>query len=135
MATPVSLISSGEQAPLTRVLVANVPRNVACMVLPLIQKQPDMSCVGYVQGNVELLLATRRGVDVVILGAPRVEPPPGICSHLLSEFPTLKILVLVTPDSPGMLYWLGLRQLFVDQASGVEIIRTIRRCLSLNTTA
>ena len=48
-----------------------------------------------------LLLAIKeRRADVVFLTAPASDDPskaPGICSHLLNEFPQLKI-VMVSPD-------------------------------------
>lgn len=53
-----------------------------------------------------------KGVDVLVLGAARLEPPPGICSHLFNEFPDLKIMVMATSgDTKGAakLYWQGLR--------------------------
>jgi hypothetical protein len=123
-----------EQAAPIRVLVANMSERLAQPVLQLIREQSDMTLVGQVQDNVNLLLAVGAGVDVVILGAPQVHPPPGICSHLLSEFPNLKILVLAMTSNLAVLYWLGLRHRQVNLVSATTLVKTIRRAYSLNPT-
>jgi hypothetical protein len=103
-------------------------------MLQLIQEQPDMRLVGHVQGNVELLLAVTTGVDVLILGASQVDPPPGIISHLLSEFPHLRILVIATTGGRACLFWLGLRHRRVDPATPAMLLNTVRRAYTLNPT-
>ena len=64
-------------------------------------REAGMDVVGSPADSLALLLAIKeRRADVVILSAPDADGPsgsPGICSHLLTEFPQLKI-VMVSPD-------------------------------------
>src|SRR5690348_473973 len=107
-----------------RVLIADLPRTLVEVVTRLMEQQPDMALVGQVEGPVDLLLAVRRGVDVVMLGAAQVEPPPGVCSHLLSEHPDLRIVVLAASGDTAAIYWLGLRRQRLAEVSSTDLVRT-----------
>ena len=80
--------------------------------------------VGSPRDSLALLLAIQeRDVDVVFLTSPDTGDPlkaPGICSHLLSEFPRVKI-VIVSADSYTITE-VGVRTLRYDDLS-VESIR------------
>src|SRR4051812_10848720 len=89
-----------------RVLVADFSRTLPLHAVEMIRQQPDMVVVEQARDRVALLAASRRA-DVVLLSAGQTAPPPGICSHLLSEFPCLRILVYAAGG--GALYWFGLR--------------------------
>jgi hypothetical protein len=65
-------------------------------------------------------------VDVAILGSETVAECPGICSHLLSEYPHLKIVLLSHSENAARAYWLGLRQQAVDADSMQALLRGVR---------
>jgi chemotaxis response regulator CheB len=111
---------------LIRVLVVNLSGVLSEFVGQLVKEQPDMALVGQIEGNVEALIAARSGVDVVILGAAQLDPPPGICSHLLNEIPHLKILVVSTSEAKATGYWLGIRRSQFQTVSAISLINDIR---------
>ncbi len=121
-----------EQAGPIRVLVANMPSVVTQMLSHAMLGQTDLKLVGQVSGNVEVLMALQAGVDIIILGAQDVQPPPGICSHLFSEDPDLRILVLNASGDLAELYWLGLRQRSLRIVSMDGVLDTIRQAYQLD---
>ena len=116
------------------VLVASVAGMLPKPVVQLIAQQPDMVLVGHAQSQIELLLAAEKGIDVLVLGAEHATPLPGICSHLLGEFPDLRILVLAPGDEAATLYWLGLRQQRLRQSAPMTVIEGIRKAYHINPT-
>ena len=117
-----------------RVLVANLPAPRARLVTRLIQQQSDITLVGQVMGQVEVLLATEMDTDILIFGAPRAHPPPGICSHLLAEYPHLRILVLAHSGGTAAMYWLGMQHSNPVHISRHDLLSTIRDLYHLNST-
>lgn len=110
-----------------RVLVANLPCLFAQMVVRTVTEQTDMVIIGEVQGNVNLLRSAGKGVDVVVLGAETLDPPPGVCTHLLAEYPTLKILVVVPHENRAVGMWLDIRQERYDRITNESLMANIRR--------
>lgn len=110
-----------------RVVVGNMPEVLLQVVAQSIRDQPDMVLVREARGNIEVLQAARDAVDLVVLGAEQVSPCPGICSHLLSEFPHLKILVMTYSGDAARTYWLGLRQRKVSTTSMDRLLRALRQ--------
>lgn len=78
------------------------------------------------EGRVDLLLAVAQGVDVVILGAMAASPLPGVCSHLLGEYPNLKILV-VTETGSCVLYWMGRQHRRFGRVSADRLLQGVLR--------
>jgi len=93
----------------------------------VVEQQPDMLFVGQVDNHVDLLLMAGTNVHVVVLGASHVRPPPGICSHLLSENPDLKILVVEKEGTEVAIYWLGLRQQLARMEAPDRLVSLIRQ--------
>jgi DNA-binding NarL/FixJ family response regulator len=61
----------------------------------LIQSQKDMAVVGEVHDSVEILLTVAdTEAEVILLDLLDPNADPGICSHLLIEFPHLIIFAL-----------------------------------------
>jgi hypothetical protein len=87
-------------------------------------REAGIDVVGSPPDSLALLLAIKeRRAEVVILSAPESGGPaetPGICSHLLNEFPQLKI-VMVSPDTFAITD-VGVRTLHCGDLS-VESIR------------
>jgi hypothetical protein len=100
----------GSAPNLIRILVTDVSDSFYTMLVGLVGARPDVVLVGRVTGRVELLLAVDAGIDIVVIGAPQRKPPPGIFSHLLSEYPDLKVLVLANDTGKLDVYWRGLRR-------------------------
>ena len=62
--------------------------------MEMIEGQRDMEIVGEARGRFDLLLAVKDAhADAVILSAEDSDVP-GLCSHLLGEYPGLTILTL-----------------------------------------
>ena len=88
-----------------RVLLATLPPLVNGLLTHLIQDQPDMKVVDAVSEPVQLLVAVKDSrADVVVLPLPTSGEMPGICSHLLAEFPDLLILALSLSGDSGFIY-------------------------------
>ena len=117
-----------------RVLIDNIPHNIVQPLLQFIRAEPDMLLVAQVRGNASILLAVATGVDVLILGAHASYSPPGICSHLLSEFPDLRILVLSLSGGPAIGYWRGLRSESLNLTTPTMLVQMLRRLQMLNPT-
>jgi DNA-binding NarL/FixJ family response regulator len=125
---------SGEQGEPIRVLTGNVLGIRMQLLRRLLEQQSDMVLVGETRDRVELLVAAAAGVDIVILGSPQVRPPPGICTHLLSEYPDLRIVVLSESSDAAVVYWLGLRRHRLRAVSATTLTGAIRRAYALNPT-
>lgn len=116
------------------VLVAGLSGVTLQVVIEAISKQPDIILVGQVQTQLELLLNVDTSIDVVILGVDDATLPPGISTHLLNEFPRLKILALSTTQNTAAIYWLGIRHQPVNVASTGELVHGIRHAAQLMPT-
>lgn len=80
-----------------RVLLANRPRMMREVLTEMIRRQEDMELVGEVLEPLDVLVAVREmRADAVVLALEDYEEP-GLCSHLLTEYPNLTILGLA-PD-------------------------------------
>ncbi len=94
-----------------RVLLADLPGVYGEVFHAVLTQEPDMKVIGQAYGNLEILAAGRQNTDVIILGVDQTEAPPGICSHLLNENPTLKILtVSLHNHNHGIGYWLNIQR-------------------------
>jgi hypothetical protein len=120
-------------APPIRVLVTNLSETFADLLAVLIREQPDMVLMGMVRDKVGSLMAAK-DADVLILGAPQIHPPPGICSHLLSEYPELRIIVMTPNGERSMLYWRGLRRRRLFSDSLKNVVTNVRHSYALNPT-
>jgi hypothetical protein len=115
-----------------RVLVSDVSDLFYRQIAELIRAESNMLLVGRVTGRVELLLAVDGGIEVVVIGALRRKPPPGICSHLLSEYPDLKVLVLAEDTGDLDLYWRGIRRKYLGSVSEAALVGRIRELRRLD---
>jgi hypothetical protein len=109
-----------------RVLLANVPTLLPEWLARVLEEQEDIEIVDQLRGYVEMLLAAQKGVDVVVLSAQELQPLPGICSHLLSEYPAIKVMLLSPSGDKAILCWTGLRQKDLQIESAEALVGTLR---------
>jgi DNA-binding NarL/FixJ family response regulator len=110
------------------VLLAQLPPVVREILEGVFADQADMRVVGAVNGPVELLVAAGQNeADIVILEMDDTELP-GVASHLLDQYPRLKILT-VTADGRRMFLYQFRPQLVslgeMEPHRLLQIIRTI----------
>jgi hypothetical protein len=110
-----------------RILIANVPADLEEWLVQEVQDQEDIEIVGQICGYMNILIAAQEDVDVVVMSVEELQPPPGICSHLLAEFPNMKILLLSPLRDKAMLYWMGLHQKDLQSVSSEAILETLRQ--------
>jgi DNA-binding NarL/FixJ family response regulator len=94
--------------------------------MDMIRSQPGIEVVGAATHPTELLLAAGSlDVDVVVVGAPPSGEPPGIASHLLDQYPHLRVLAVASDGRQVLLCDLQSRVVRIPIASPQELARTI----------
>jgi DNA-binding NarL/FixJ family response regulator len=89
-------------------------------------EQPDIEIVGELDDPLGLLLAAgRTHADVVILGLNDAEFP-GVSTHLLSEYPHIKILGVTEDGRRAYLYELRPQKVAVGEVSPQGLLKAIR---------
>jgi hypothetical protein len=116
------------------VLVANLPSVLSELVVQAFQGRFDIVVEGQVQGQIELLLAIKNTTDILILGVEALDPPPGICSHVLTEYPFLKILAIQIGSDDWAVYWLALHERQLHQLSMATLADGVRWAYHLDIT-
>ena len=110
-----------------RVLLANMPRMLRDVFKLLIVEQSDMEVVGESDNGIELLLATgQTRPDIIILGVEGSELP-GIGSHLLNEFPHIKLLGVTSDAQHLSLYELRPYNGLIGDVSPQGLLEAIRK--------
>ena len=111
-----------------KVLLANRPKILRELLSGLIQRQFDMEVVGEELDPVELLLAVdETRANVVVLDLLDSGEEPGICSHLLAEYPQLLVLALSSERERAVLCRQIIHKETLSNASDDEILAAIRR--------
>jgi DNA-binding NarL/FixJ family response regulator len=118
-------VQPGSEHPVIRVALGDMPEVLLRMVAQAIHERGDMVLVGEGHDPISILHLMHDGVDVVILGSDTVSECPGICSHLLSEYPHLKIVLLSHRENAARAYWLGLRQRAVSATTMQALLRGV----------
>src|ERR1041385_2665144 len=111
-----------------KVLVANRPEALRTGVATFLQQQSDIEVVGTVVDPVELLVAVEdTQADVVVVTLPDTGEMPGICSHLLHEYPQLLILALSPDRTRACLYRKAITVEPLADISDEGILAALRR--------
>lgn len=114
-----------------KVLLVNRSQLLRESLVNLIQFQDDIDdieVVGEVFDLVELLLMVgRTQADVVVMAMQDSDEEPGICSHLLTEYPQLLVLVLSSERESAFLYRQITSKEYVSEVSKGGILKAIRR--------
>jgi DNA-binding NarL/FixJ family response regulator len=113
-----------------KVMLASRPRMLSDVIRNIIERQSDMVVVGDVIDPIKLLFAISKiAVDVVIMTPIKANGEPKICSHLLAEYPRLKLLTFSAKGEAAYLYQNGSPKLRIDDPSGGAILGAIREAL------
>jgi DNA-binding NarL/FixJ family response regulator len=104
-----------------------MPRMLRDVFKQLILEQPDMEVVGELGNGVQLLLATgQTQPDIIILGVESSELP-GIGSHILHEFPHVKLLGVSVDAQHLSLYELRPSMGLIGDISPQGLLEAIRK--------
>ncbi len=107
-------------------LLANRPRMIREVLRELIERQEDMEVVGEALDPVDILMAVReKEPDAIVLALSGSEEP-GLCSHLLAEYPNLTILGL---RSDGKTAFIRPRRIEIVEPSEQSILYTLRQAI------
>jgi DNA-binding NarL/FixJ family response regulator len=113
-----------------KVMLASRPQMLSEVIRNMIDHQLDMVMVGDVIDPIKLLFAIRETpVDVVIVTPLKANGEPKICSHLLLEYPLLKVFTLSAKAEAAYLYQSGAPKMRIDNPSGQAILSAIREAL------
>lgn len=94
----------------------------------LIESQDGLRIVAEARTPIEILtLMARNEADVVILDLPDTNLDPGICSHLLAEFPELLIVALSSNHEEAILYRQNLSKTRITDVSDSKVIALIEQ--------
>jgi hypothetical protein len=108
-----------------KVLLTQLPSTIQEALEDVLSRQPDMR-VAKAGNHMEVLIAAgETQADVVILETERSEPP-GIGSHLLAEYPHLKIVLIAARGQRYVLYQLQQETRRLGEASSEELVDIIR---------
>lgn len=96
------------------------------VVRDMIERQEDMEVVGEVSDPLDLLMAVRETeADAVIVALMHSEGP-GLCSHLLAEYPNLTILALVSTGEAAFVEQLCPRRREIVEPSELNVLSALR---------
>jgi len=116
---------------LVKILMVDVPNGLSNLLQDVIQRQTNMLVVGEAFDPIDLLLTVNEtDADVVIMGHPQAESMPGICTHLLTEFPILLILIVSTIDQRAFLYRRKITQEEVSYTIPEDLIARVNEAYS-----
>lgn len=116
-----------------KILMVNVPGDLRNLLQDVIQRQENMLLVGEAADPIDLLLTVNEtDADVVIMGHPHADRMPGICTHLLAEFPILLILIVSTTDQRAFLYERKITQEEVSCTVPEDLIARVNEAYSAN---
>lgn len=109
-----------------RILLAELPQMLSDLLKQAAARRPDMEIVGEFTDGMSLLLAAdETHADAVVLGLHDGELP-GICSHLLSEYPRIKLFAVAADGGHAMLYELRPQKVPISETSPEGLLDAIR---------
>jgi DNA-binding NarL/FixJ family response regulator len=110
-----------------KIMLASRPKILSDVIRNIIELQKDMIIVGDVIDPIKLLYIIKDTVvDVVIVTPLKANGEPLICSHLLAEYPRLKIVTQSAQGEAAYLYQTGLLKIRLEDPSAQSILQVIR---------
>ena len=117
-----------------KVLLANGPEALRTDLATFLQQQSDIEIGGTVLDPIELLVAVAdTQADVVVVTLPDTGEMPGICSHLLHEYPQLLILALSSDRTRACVYRQTIMVEPLADISDEGILAVLRRMKTSST--
>ena len=111
-----------------KVLLANRPRILRESLRSVIEGHRDIEVEAIEPDPVEILAAVdRAAADVVVIALPESGQDPGLCSHLLSEYPDLLVLALSPAEASAFAYRQVITKEKLQPPSKSNILACIRR--------
>jgi DNA-binding NarL/FixJ family response regulator len=110
-----------------RIIIAD-PTSIRRDIADAIANQADMEIVGETLDAIGLLIAVReKKADAVILAAD--SDIPGLCSHLLAEYPSLVVLALSTGGGKAVLEQLCPACREITNPSAERVVAALREAV------
>jgi DNA-binding NarL/FixJ family response regulator len=106
-----------------RILLGKISAEWKRTLVELAQTDSDLEIVGTAENSIDILLQARElQADVVVLARPPGGKEPGLCSHLILEYPNLAVLIL-----PGNRKCDVLRRMVLRKESWGEVSKEVLR--------
>lgn len=122
-------------APPVKVLLANEPRTWRTHLGELLRRHSDVEVVRADSDPIQLLIMVEdTQADVVVMTLPDSGTMPGICSHLLHEYPQLVILALTANRTRGHVYRQIIAAEQLADTSDEGIVMAIRQAKAHGTS-
>jgi DNA-binding NarL/FixJ family response regulator len=109
-----------------RVLFGALPAALHATLSEAISSQPDIEVVGVASRPMSLLaeVGTRQADTVVVALVDRT--PPGITSHLLDQYPHIRVVAVATDGRQALVSVLRPYVEQIEVSSPVDLVRAIR---------
>ncbi len=93
----------------------------------LLAQEPAIEVVGEAEDPVDILLsAGSTQADVVVIDLPTAERDPGLHSHLLAEYPQLKVIGVSSEGDSTVVYSIGIVRREAQEISLQTVTNLIR---------
>ncbi len=111
-----------------RVLLANSPRMLRESLQGLLDRQNDIEVATAPPDPIELLSAVdRTEADVVLVTLPESGADPGICSHLLAQYPELLVIAVSPVDGRAVVFKQVITREELRPVAEDDLLKAIRR--------
>ena len=93
----------------------------------VLARDPGLEIVGEVINPIDVLLELgSTQADVVVIDLPTSKEDPGLCSHVLAEYPEVKIVAVSAGGESSIVYEIGITRKYLSDASPETFTRFIR---------
>ena len=114
-----------------KIVTIDIPDETHDLLKGLIGCQGNMELVGEAFDPINLLLTVKdTQADVVIMGHKQPVSIPGICTHLLAEYPDILVLTLPSQSDRAFLYIRKISRDEIPYTSLEDLIKAIDEALS-----
>ena len=98
----------------------------------MLADDPSLEIVGEVIHPIDILLELgSTQAEVVVIDLPASEEDPGLCSHLLAEYPEVKVVAVSSGGETSIVYETGIIRRYLPDASS-ETVTQYLRSLTVN---
>jgi DNA-binding NarL/FixJ family response regulator len=97
----------------------------------LLMLEPDTEIVGEAHDTIDILLEVgSTHADVVIIDLPPTGEDSGLCSHLLAEYPQVKIIAISEIGDKVVTYEIGVVRRYVPGSSLENLVDVVRASMN-----